>query len=631
LKKITLAFILVFFLLIFSVNSLTTFFYNETDLVSLQPQATDPDAQKLIYTYSKPLNKEGEWQTTYGDAGEYVVTITVSDGELSTSQDVLIVVNKKEVPPNIDSFKPKEEDIYIDEGKTIKFSVKGSDLNKDELSYIWFLNDEEVAEGREFVFSPDYSEAGDYVVKVVLSDGMHDVSKEWNLVVNDVDLHSLLDSIKDVEVNETEAVRLELPDFKKYGLSYKISEPVGDDNYWLTDYNSQGEYLVTVDVQGKGFSGSKDVDVLVKNKDRPPEFEIQSLYFVKENEDLIIELNATDPDGEKISFSADNMPEGSSLNDGVFEWKPGYDVVKRESAFDNVLEKFHLLTKSFTVTFIAKTKEGEAKKDVKIVVKDNNRPFVIEDFEDIEVKEGDVVKIEPKYSDPDNDKVSFTYSGWMDRDIYRTTYGDAGEYYVKVTGTDGYHTDYKFVKIIVEKSNREPVFTPLGDFYVNENEILKIDLIATDPDNDEIEFSGVDLPSGSILEGNVFTWQPDFDFVSKEEGEKSIVVSFIASDGEAYVVQNSTITVYDKNRPPEIIEVSGDDIANVNEPFIMWVNAEDKDGDELTYEWVFGRFESYEATPVMERTFTSKGDKKVRVIVSDGLEFVEYEWDIKVV
>jgi len=619
---------LILILSIYFASSITTFVYNETELVSLKPQATDPDNQKLSYSYSKPLNNKGDWQTDYGDAGEYKIKITVSDGELSSSEDVLVVVKKKEMAPAIDSLEPNVKEVEVDEGKELIFKITASDLNKDELSYAWFLNDEKVVDGKEFVFSPKYGGSGEHKVKVVVNDGKNDASNEWNVVVNKVDLKGILEGIKDVEISETEIARLDLPNFKKYGLEYEISEPIGEDNYWKTDYDSEGEYKVTVKAEGKGFSGSKDVKVTVLNKDRPVKFEIKGFYFVKENEGLKIELKANDPDGDEVAFSADGLPEGSSFENGVFEWEPGYDTIKKENFVDYALDKFHLLTKSFKVAFIAKTKYGEVKKAVRIVVQDSNRPFVIEEFGIIEVNEGDIIKIEPKYNDPDNDRVSFSYSGWMNKNVYRTRYGDAGEYYVKVTGTDGYYSDYRFVKIIVKKSNRKPVFSRIGNFEIGENESLEIELKANDLDKDVIEFSSDNLPSGSELEEGMFIWRPDFDFVNKNEGERDAVIGFTASDGKDEAVENSTITVYGKNRAPEIIEVSKEVVAKVGEPITFWINAEDKDGDELTYKWAFSRFEEYEATAAHERTFTKKGNKKIKVVVSDGFEEVEHEWEI---
>src|SRR3989338_8410297 len=53
----------------------------ETDVVSLAPEAEDPDKDtSLVFTFTSPLNENGEWKTAYGDSGEYKVTVTASDG-----------------------------------------------------------------------------------------------------------------------------------------------------------------------------------------------------------------------------------------------------------------------------------------------------------------------------------------------------------------------------------------------------------------------------------------------------------------------------------------------------------------------------------------------------------------------
>ena len=87
----------------------------ETELVNLKPVASDPDADKLDFTYSSPLDEAGKWQTTYGDMGEYTVTITASDGELTSSRDALLIVNKKEEPPMIEEQTPEEVAQEIEE------------------------------------------------------------------------------------------------------------------------------------------------------------------------------------------------------------------------------------------------------------------------------------------------------------------------------------------------------------------------------------------------------------------------------------------------------------------------------------------------------------------------------------
>ena len=112
----------------------------ETDLVNLVPKAEDPDKNTVLaYTLTSPISDKGEWQTTYSDAGEYTVTVTVSDGEAATSRDVLLIVNKKEESPTIDKSTPLDSSFTVYETQLIDFSVSVSDLNKHALSYQWKL------------------------------------------------------------------------------------------------------------------------------------------------------------------------------------------------------------------------------------------------------------------------------------------------------------------------------------------------------------------------------------------------------------------------------------------------------------------------------------------------------------
>jgi hypothetical protein len=71
----------------------------ETELVRLHVDVED-DSETTV-TYSEPLDSKGEWQTNYGDAGSYTVTVTVDDGEYSTTQTVNLVVEKKNRAPKI--------------------------------------------------------------------------------------------------------------------------------------------------------------------------------------------------------------------------------------------------------------------------------------------------------------------------------------------------------------------------------------------------------------------------------------------------------------------------------------------------------------------------------------------------
>src|SRR3989338_6859572 len=150
-KKLAI-FLTLFLVLIYSASSLKTFEINETDRISLAPKADDPDADRLVYAFTEPLNESGEWQTTYGDSGDYKATVTVSDGENEVSEEVFIIVNKKEEKPAIDDSEPKGDSISINEGGTVKFKIAASDLNNDQLSYEWKLDAEVVSNDKEILF-----------------------------------------------------------------------------------------------------------------------------------------------------------------------------------------------------------------------------------------------------------------------------------------------------------------------------------------------------------------------------------------------------------------------------------------------------------------------------------------------
>ena len=62
----------------------------EGEVVTLSPTATDPDAgDTLTYSYSGWMTTSS-YTTTTADVGVQVVTVTVSDGALTDTQDVTV-------------------------------------------------------------------------------------------------------------------------------------------------------------------------------------------------------------------------------------------------------------------------------------------------------------------------------------------------------------------------------------------------------------------------------------------------------------------------------------------------------------------------------------------------------------
>lgn len=249
----------------------------ETDLVNLVPKAEDPDKNTVLaYTFTSPINDKGEWQTNYGDAGEYTITVTVSDGEAATSRDVLLIVNKKEEPPTIDKSAPLESSLTIDETQSIDFSVTASDLNKDPLAYKWKLDGNEVGDADAWTYQTDYDSAGTHTVKVDVSDGLSEASKIWSVNVRNVNRPPTLEKINDIEARETDKIVITAlaTDADKDPVTYSISDSRfkqdGNMFTWETDYDSAGTYEVTVDAGDGTDKVSQTFKVNVANVNRPP-------------------------------------------------------------------------------------------------------------------------------------------------------------------------------------------------------------------------------------------------------------------------------------------------------------------------------------------------------------------------
>ncbi len=103
----------------------------ETETFTLKPNATDPDVgDNVVLSYSTPLNAEGSWTPTYGDRGNYTVTVTASDGKLNSTETFTLVVDKKYRAPVL---KPIDS-ISVMEGDAVKIPVQAYDPDGETIT-----------------------------------------------------------------------------------------------------------------------------------------------------------------------------------------------------------------------------------------------------------------------------------------------------------------------------------------------------------------------------------------------------------------------------------------------------------------------------------------------------------------
>lgn len=251
-------------------ESLDTISVNENELVRLNVKVSDPDKDTVTYTYSKPLNEKGEWQTHYGDAGEYIVTITASDGRLMTEKKVKLAVERVNVAPIIQT----ALDINVREGETVTFEPQVSDPNKDKVTV---TVSEPLKSGN---WKTDHTSAGEYQIKVTATDGELETEQMFNLLVEDVnvlpEISGLLETIS-IKEGESVSIKPTVTDLDNDAITVTISDPVGNDGLWDTSYTDHGTYLVTVTVSDGKDTIVKKVNVQVADVNQPPVFEDVSI------------------------------------------------------------------------------------------------------------------------------------------------------------------------------------------------------------------------------------------------------------------------------------------------------------------------------------------------------------------
>lgn len=319
----------------------------EGELVSFPNlQATDPDGDPITYTFTPPLDTQGTWQTKVGDAGEYKVTITASDGKNSVSQTVVIQVNPKNRAPVIEL---AGKEVMVKEGESVTLSPTVTDPDGDKITVTfegWMTSQSRAT---------TFTDAGRHEVEIIASDGTA-TSREM-------------------------------------------------------------------------------VTVVVENVNRAPTLQPITDVIVKENDKITLNPTATDADGDKVTFlySTPIAPDGM--------WQPAKKDVGK-----------------YRITVTATDGMLNASTSFLLVVESLNQAPVIQMADLVTVDEGQTVTLSPVITDPEGDKLTITYSGWMNADTHATTYEDAGSHLVTITVNDGTNTAKKDVTVMVNDVNRAPTF-----------------------------------------------------------------------------------------------------------------------------------------------------------------------------
>ena len=301
------------------------------------------------------------------------------------------------------------------------------------------------------------------------------------------------------------------------------------------------------------------------------------------------DLNATDPDGDILTYYFEPPLDENG------EWQTQRGDAGRYYSNISVSDG-----KNITVQTVI------------LIVEPLNRPPYISVIRPIIVQEGQEVRISPKVSDPDNDTVKITYSGWRDSFPYKTTYDDAGEHRVLVTADDGWNTASYMVNITIKNLNRIPVIEPVKNLTVTEGDLVEISPYASDADGERVSFK-----YSAPLD-------PDGKWQTKRGDLGSYKFTVTASDGQDAVSSSAYIKILKAHDPPTI--VARDLTVKEGQTATAQVTASSPDKLNLTI-----TYSGWMEGPVKEVGYDEQGEHKVTVAASDGISKATAEFSVTVI
>ncbi|HUU19401.1 MAG TPA: putative Ig domain-containing protein [Sedimentisphaerales bacterium] len=260
----------------------------------------------------------------------------------------------------------------------------------------------------------------------------------------------------------------------------------------------------------------------------PPVLQAIGDKSVDENVTLTFNINATDPNGEPITYSAQSFPSGATLDSqtGDFAWMPSYTQAG-----------------SYQARFIASDGNSNDSETITITVNNVNRPPVLGAISDQSVDENDLLSFSVNATDPDGQTLTYSVSSLPNGAVFASpftwtpSYDQAGTYLVTFTADDGQAQDSETITITVVNVNRAPMLTTIGNKTAYADVLLNFTIDAIDPDGDAITYSTGTLPSGATFTDQDFKWTPSQSQVG------SYAVTFIASDGKLQDSETVTMTV----------------------------------------------------------------------------------------
>jgi hypothetical protein len=310
---------------------------------------------------------------------------------------------------------------------------------------------------------------------------------------------------------------------------------------WLPDVAGLYPIQIMATTEGGLQSFQRFQLQVVQERNLPPIITSQAFWTVEDDGALSYQVIANDPEGDDLAYQLVSAPEGIIINDqGLVTWP-----------------KISQLDGQFTVRL--KVTDGAGIFSEQIFnfsfYPHNNIPFITSQPTGVSA-----VNVTYLYSliaqDQDGDLITFSLEEAPvgahlvnSNEIEWTPSSEqlgTQNFVIKVVDSFGAYSLQSFNVTVLEVLNNEsPVVTSTPIFEAFSGQLYRYQVIAADPDNNQLTYRLIDMPSNMNIDNTgLISWQPDVN----NEGANSVKLRVFDSYG-AYAEQVFNITVNVGGKP----------------------------------------------------------------------------------
>ncbi len=398
---------------------------------------------------------------------------------------------------------------------------------------------------------------------------------------------------------------------------------------WTPGVDAAGTYpKVTLGVTDGVNTVTRSFTLLVRPVNQAPTLAPIQDRVVREGDPIFIQLSATDPEADTLTFLTSLLPTGAFLdpNTGIFEWTPGFTQVG-----------------TYVIPFVVSDGTNRTQRTTTFTVLNANGAPVFDDIGPYIILENQPLFFKAFAFDPDNpgfvpqDRVEgeltpldgtdptvtytvedlppgATFDPITASFLWTPGFAQAGTYVVRFFATDDGDgltpaVATRDVFITVGNANRAPVVPPVENKFVDVDDEISIPVSINDPDGDALTVKVFLSRQASQGSGAVDTTPvelgPNSGFATfVNNGDGTGVIHFAPRDGDGgdYAItiqaidsggaggavdalsasQTFILTVVAPNQSPHL-DVIGDKVAVTGQPLSFFLKARDPDQDPLVF------------------------------------------------